>query len=113
MSERIRGCVIDVNAFGATVRLESGDLATALYADVEANRPAYARAFATKKPLEFAVRVAGRHAVVAVAPQLQDDRFEEQIAGFLKMTQEWEKPDAPPAHERHFLQKKRRAARFE
>ena len=54
-----------------------------------------------------------RHPVLTLAPQLRDEQFEEQITQYLKMTEEWENPEGPPAHERHFLQKKKRAALFE
>ena len=41
-----------------------------------------------------------------------DAVLEEHIAAYLKSTQEWEPADVMPAAERHFLQKKRRAADF-
>lgn len=113
MSEPQPGIVINVNAFGATVRLEDGRLATASAGDVEAHRAQYDRGLVTRKPLAFEVRDSGRHIVASLAPQLRDDHFEEQIANYLKMTEEWEQPDMPPAHERHFLRKKKRAALFE
>lgn len=108
-----RGSIINVNAFGATIRLEDGRLASAPPQDVEQHRAAYDRALSTHKSLEFIVRPAGRRTIALLAPQLRDDRFEEQIANYLKMTGEWEQPDQPPAHERHFLRKKKRAALFE
>jgi hypothetical protein len=113
MSETERGIVININAFGATVRLNDGRLASAPIVDLEKNRAAYERALTGRKTLEFVVKPGGRHAMVMLAPQLRDEQFEEQIANYLKMTEEWEKPDAPPAHERHFLRKKKRAALFE
>ncbi|MGZ3499520.1 MAG: hypothetical protein ACXWNK_04425 [Vulcanimicrobiaceae bacterium] len=109
----VRGLVLNLHSFGAMVRLESGQLASAPASDVESNRLAYERAMTGRKPLVFSVHGDGRHALVLLAPQIRDDTFEAQIAGYLKETQEWEKPDAPPAHERHFLQKKRRATLFE
>jgi len=108
-----RGIVINVNAFGATIRLEDGRLASAPVADVEKHRAQYDRGFRNRKTLEFLVQGTGRHLLAMLAPQIHDDQLEEQIADFYKMTQEWEEPDAPPAHERHFLQKKKRAAVFE
>ncbi|MBV9270799.1 MAG: hypothetical protein JO165_06890 [Candidatus Eremiobacteraeota bacterium] len=113
MNETVRGSVINLNAFGATVRLENGELASASAGDVEVHRVAYERALTGKKELEFLVQRTARRAGVVLAPQLRDERFEEQIAEYLKMTEEWENSDGPPAHERHFLRKKKRAALFE
>lgn len=113
MSDTQRGIVINVNAFGATVRLDDGRLASAPTADVQKHRGHYDRGVLSRKPLEFLVQSAGRHPMVLLAPQLRDEQFESQIAGYLKSTQEWENPELPPAHERHFLRKKRRAALFE
>jgi hypothetical protein len=113
VSDTERGLVINMNAFGATVRLEGGRLASAPLVDVEKNRALYARSLTARKNLEFIVKPGARHVLVMLAPQLRDDQLEQQIAGYLKMTEEWEKPDLPPAHERHFLKKKKRAALFE
>lgn len=130
MTQRVRGTVINVHTFGATVRLESGAVASVPIGDVNANRSTYTQAltsranlpFDSTAPLSVADRPILRLAktridepigVGAQAPPLHDERFEEQIAGYLKDTQEWERADAPPAHERHFLRKKRRAATFE
>lgn len=112
MDELERGVVINLNAYGGTVRLLDGRLASVPLTDLEKNKPSYERALTGRKTLEFLVKGSGRHATVSLAPQIRDERFEEQIAGYLKMTEEWEKPDAPPAHERHFLRKKKRAALF-
>jgi hypothetical protein len=113
VSDTERGIVINLNAYGATVRLNDGRLASAPLMDVECHRADYERAVTGRKTLEFIVNNNGRHLTATLAPQLHDEHFEEQIAGYLKMTEEWEKPDAPPAHERHFLRKKKRAALFE
>lgn len=113
MSDTQHGIVINVNAFGATVRLDDGRLASAPAADVEKHRGYYDRAVLTRKPMEFIVQASERHPLVLLAPQLRDEQFEAQITGYLKSTQEWENPEQPPAHERHFLRKKRRAALFE
>ncbi len=113
MNDTERGTVINVNAYGATVRLSGGRLASAPLVDVEKHRADYERAIAARKALEFVVRQTERRTLVMLAPQLRDEQLEEQIAGYLKMTQEWDKPDAPPAHERHFLRKKKRAALFQ
>lgn len=113
MNETVRGSVINVNAYGATVRLESGELASASAGDVDAHRAAYERALTGKKEVEFLVQRGTRRPGVILAPQIRDSHFEEQIAGYLKMTEEWESTDGLPAHERHFLRKKKRAALFE
>ncbi len=126
--ERVRGRVISVHSFGATVRLENGEVASVPISDVNANRAAYTRAVASRADLPFDAHPHSRHRilvlattrideVVEAAVQLpaasMDQAFEEQIATYLKETQEWERADAAPAHERHFLRKKRRAASFE
>ena len=107
------GVVINLHAFGAVIRLEDGRLASAPATDLGKNRDAYDRALSRRKPVEFVVTGESRHPIAVLAPQMHDADLEEQIAQYLKMTQEWEKPDQPPAHERHFLRKKRRAALFE
>lgn len=113
MNASERGIVININAYGATVRLRDGRIASVPLVDVDKNRAAYDRALTGRKVLEFIVQPGGRHVLAMLAPQIHDQQFEEQIANYLKMTEEWEKPDAPPAHERHFLQKKKRAALFQ
>jgi len=113
MNETIRGSVINVNAYGATVRLENGELASASAGDVEAHRAAYERALTGKKELQFLLQRTARRSGDILAPQLRDEHFEEQIAEYLKMTEEWENTEGPPAHETHFLRKKKRAALFE
>lgn len=113
MTDTERGLVININAYGAAVRLNDGRLASAPLVDVEKNRLSYERSLTARKSLAFLVKPAERHLLVMLAPQIRDEEFEQQIAGYLKMTEEWEKPDAPPAHERHFLKKKKRAALFE
>ncbi len=109
----MRGTVLNVHAFGATVRLESGGIASAPSADVQANRAAYQRGLTGHKDLQFSLSTRGRHLIVLLAPQLYEEEFENQIAEYIKETREWETPDAAPAHERHFLRKKKRAALFE
>ena len=113
MSDALHGIVININAFGATVRLDDGRLASAPAADVEKHRGYYDRGVISRSPMEFVLQAGGRHAIVVLAPQLRDEQFETQITNYLKSTQEWENPELPPAHERHFLRKKRRAALFE
>lgn len=113
MSATERGIVININAYGAAVRLADGRLASVPFDDLEEHRPAYERGLTGRKVLEFVVRGEGRHAIAMLAPALRDEEFEQQIAGYLKMTEEWEDPEKPPQHERHFLRKKKRAALFE
>jgi hypothetical protein len=112
VSETLVGIVINLNAYGATVRLDGGDLATASAVDVETHRDQYQRSLVRRKRLAFEVRREGRRCAVSLAPQIRDDELEEQIASYLKSTEDWEPADAMPAAERHFLQKKRRAALF-
>jgi hypothetical protein len=113
VSDTAGGIVINLNTYGATVRLDDGDLATASAADVESHRDQYQRSLTGRKRLAFEVRRAGRRCAVSLAPQIRDEKLEEQIASYLKSTEEWEPADGPPAAERHFLRKKRRAALFE
>lgn len=113
MSDTSGGIVINLNAYGATVRLDDGDLASASASDVETHRDQYQRSLTGRKRLAFEVRRQGRRCAVSLAPQLRDDRLEEQISSYLKSTEEWEPADGLPAAERHFLRKKRRAALFE
>ena len=112
MSDTLKGVVINLNAYGATVRLEGGDLATASASDVAEHRDQYQRSLLRRKRLAFEVRRDGRRCSVSLAPQIRDDDLEEQIASYLKSTQGWEPAEVMPAAERHFLQKKRRAAYF-
>ncbi|MBV8117489.1 MAG: hypothetical protein JOZ01_05900 [Candidatus Eremiobacteraeota bacterium] len=105
--------MISLHAYGALIRLEDGRLAGASSEEVEKNRPAFERGLRTRKPLEFSLRAVAGHVRATLAPQVRDADLEQQIASYLKMTEEWEQPDAPPAHERRFLQKKRRAAVFQ
>ena len=113
MSENAHGIVINLNAFGATVRLESGELASVPVGDVESHRAVYERALNSRKSLAFACHSGGRRPMVTLVPQLNDEAFEAQIANYLQSTQEWEESDGPLAHERHFLHKKRRATLFQ
>ena len=112
MSEPVDGIVINLNAYGATVRLENGDLASASPEDVEAHRSDYQRSLTSRRELAFELRREGRRPVVALAPQIHDEELDEQIAAYLRSTQEWDAPDGVPQAERHFLHKKRRAALF-
>jgi hypothetical protein len=113
VSRPVEGIVINLNAYGATVRLESGELASAPAADVEVHRPDYQRSLVARKRLAFELRNEGRRPTVVLAPVLRDEEFEARITSYLKSTEEWDAPDGVPAAERHFLRKKRRAALFE
>jgi hypothetical protein len=111
---RVLGCVINLNAFGATVRLESGELASAPAGDVEAHRPDYERGMSTRKTIPFVLHPGSRRPMVTIAPRIDEPELDEQIARYLESTAEWENDaDGVPAHERHFLRKKKRAALFE
>ena len=112
-NEPVGGIVINLNAYGATVRLDDGELATAPEFDVEAHRSDYQRSLTRHKRLTFELRRSGRRPTVLLAPQIHDEELEAQITSYLRSTEEWESPDGVPAHERHFLRKKRRAAFFE
>ncbi len=107
----VRGTVINLNAFGATVRLETGELASAPAGDVDAHRAQYERSLTRRTPVAFARSDSPGRTTVSIAPQISDDRLEGQIAAYLKETEERE--GEQPAHERHFLRKKRRAAHWE
>jgi hypothetical protein len=111
--EQRTGEVLQIHAFGAVVRLEGGELAVAPPGDVEVHRSEYERALTSRRRLSFDVRRRGRRPVVSLIPELHDAHLEAQIASFLKETEEWEIVDGVPLHERRFLRKKRRAARFE
>jgi hypothetical protein len=112
VNDSVDGIVINLNAYGATVRLENGDLASASPADVEAHRADYQHSHNARHELAFELRREGRRPVVVLAPQIHDDELDEQIASYLKSTQEWDAPDGLPQAERHFLRKKRRASLF-
>jgi len=112
VAQSSRGLVINLNAYGATVRLEGGELANAPDTDVARHRAAYQGSLVRRKELDFEVRREGRRTVVLLAPQIRDRELDDRIAEYLKSTQEWDDPEGPPAHERHFLSKKRRAALF-
>ena len=58
MNGTASGVVINLNAYGATVRLDDGDLATASASDVEAHRDRYQHSLVRRKRLPFEV---GRH----------------------------------------------------
>jgi hypothetical protein len=112
VSGHVRGIVINLNAFGATIRLEDGEIASVPAYDVNIHRADYDRAMRARRVLAFE-RHDGRRVTVTLAPQIHDAGLEEQITGYLKMTEEWDVRDGVLAHERHFLKKKRRAALFE
>lgn len=114
MNERVYGFVINVNAYGATVRLENGELASAPAGDVEAHRNDYERGMSSRQSLAFLLHPGARRPMVTIVPRIDEPELDAQIARYLESTQEWENDaDGVPAHERHFLSKKKRAARFE
>jgi hypothetical protein len=114
VNDRVYGFVINVNAYGATVRLENGELASAPAGDVEAHRNDYERGMSSRQSLAFVMHPGGRRPMVTIVPRIDEPELDAQIARYLESTQEWENDaDGVPAHERHFLRKKKRAARFE
>jgi len=114
VNETVYGYVINVNAYGATVRLESGELASAPAGDVEAHRGDYDRSLAAKMSVAFTRHPGTRRPMVTIVPRIDEPELDQQIARFLESTAEWENDgDGIPAHERHFLSKKKRAAQFE
>jgi hypothetical protein len=112
VSEPAAGIVINLNSYGATVRLGSGDLATAPSADVEAHRAKYQQSLLRRTELNFEVRKSGRRPIVVLVPQISDEVLDERIAAYLQSTQEWDERDGVPSAQRHFLHKKRRAQVF-
>lgn len=111
----VRGTVLNVNAYGATVRLETGELASAPAGDVEAHHAAYERSLTGRKLIDFQLHQQNtRRPMVTIAPQISEPELDEQIADFFKSTEPWEADvEGVPAHERHFLRKKKRAALFQ
>lgn len=128
----VRGTVINIHHHGAIVRLEDGTLAAVPPAEFTENRVTYVSGHRTRTPLALVLSRRGGHPIVAVAapgavtpsgvtpggapapPRLVDAAFEAQMNAFLKSTEEgWTPADSPPAGERHFIRKKRRAALFE
>ena len=118
---RVTGLVISVHQLGATVRLEDGSLAALPESELNANRPAILRSFRRREPLSLEVERHARHAAAYLtraplegkAATRLDSAFEQQMAAYLKSTEEWAPPDRPEPAERHFIRKKRRAAFFE
>jgi hypothetical protein len=114
MNDRVYGFVINLNAYGATVRLDSGELASAPAGDVETHRSEYERGVSSRKRLAFVRHPGLRRPMVTIAPQISDPELDEQIASYFRSTAEWEADEeGVPAHERHFLRKKKRAALFQ
>ncbi|MHB8178383.1 MAG: hypothetical protein ACYDA5_04155 [Vulcanimicrobiaceae bacterium] len=93
-----RGVVINLNAFGATVRLEDGTIARTSVAEMEAHRSVYERAVASRALLEFERREQGRVSV-ALLPQLYEPELEGRITAFLK--------DHPPTEKQHRVRRLR------
>lgn len=114
MTERVFGVVLNVNAFGATVRLETGELASAPAGDVDAHRAEYEKSIAMQKALAFVLHTGTRRPMVTIVPSIEEPELDSQIADFFKSTETWDTDDeGRPVHERHFLRKKKRAAHFE
>jgi hypothetical protein len=114
VNERVYGTVINVNAYGAAVRLEGGELASAPAGDVEAHRTDYERGLASKQAIAFLLHPSPRRPMVTIVPRIDEPDLDAQIARYLESTQEWDADaDGVPSAERHFLRKKKRAAHFE
>jgi hypothetical protein len=124
---RSAGQVINVHAFGATVRLQDGTLACVPRHEVESHRQRFEHSLARKTRLPLDVRSGTRGKVAVLAPDafdqlpaaeaadpvsLTDEAFEERLAAYLRATEEWAPPDKPQPFERHLLRKKRRSAQF-
>jgi hypothetical protein len=114
VNERVFGRVLNINAYGAAIRLESGELASAPAADVDTHRAEYERALTAKKELAFLCHATDRRTMVTIAPLIEEPQLDAQITHYFKSTQEWDADeDGRLTHERHFLRKKKRAASFE
>lgn len=127
MSRR-SGQVINVHAYGATVRLEDATLASVPRGELELHRRRFEAALNTRSRLPFEVRSQGRGQIamlaasqldpVIVAPRgdavsLTDEAFEARLAAYLRETEDWAPPDKPQPFERHLIRKRRRTAQFE
>lgn len=122
----VRGNVISIHNWGATVRLEDGRLASIPRADLEANRATYTRALGSRILLPFDEARISRHVVATLAssevndtvvptskaPQITSAIFEAHMAAYLKETEEWMPPDRTSPFQRHLVRKKRRSAHF-
>jgi hypothetical protein len=119
----VLGVVINLHALGATVRLDDGRLVSANAADVARHRAAYGRSLERRTPLTFVLHgvravTLSESADAAVAAQaaeravLTDEAFEQQLAAYLKETENWAPPDRPAPLERHLFRKTQRAKAF-
>jgi len=121
------GHVINLHAFGGTVRLEDGTLAALAKSEVELHRGRYEQSLGARVRVPFEVVTFGRgklaslargtHDPVLAVPTapavpLTDQVFEERLAAYLRETEEWAPPDKPQPFERHLTQKRRRTAQF-
>lgn len=124
---RLVGQVINLHAFGATIRLEDSSLASVPRVEVEAHRRRFEQALSARTKLPFDVHSQGRGKIAmlalgAVEPvlatpsaesiALTDDAFEARLAAYLRETEEWAPPDKPQPFERHLIRKQRRTAQF-
>jgi len=122
----VRGNIINIHCWGATVRLEDGRLASIPLADLEINQALYSRALASRTALPFDESRVSGHVVATLvrnevadtvvpstrAPQISSAIFEAHMSAYLRETQEWMPPDRPTPIERHLIRKQRRAAQF-
>lgn len=123
---RVRGSVINIHNWGATVRLADGRLAAIPLPDLEMNRSVYSRALGTQAVLPFNEVQTSRHPVVTLArndvdelvvpttrvPEITSAIFEAHMTAYLKETEEWMPPGRLAPLERHLIRKQRRAAQF-
>ncbi|MGH7661723.1 MAG: hypothetical protein ACRENA_12520 [Vulcanimicrobiaceae bacterium] len=119
--------VINLHAFGATVRLEDGSLAAVPRHEVELHRGRFELSLTRKTRLPMNVQPVNHGKIALLATDafdamlaaeaadsisLTDEAFEERLAAYLRATEDWAPPDEPQPFERHLLRKKRRSAQF-
>jgi hypothetical protein len=67
-----------------------------------------------REAVAFVLHPGSRRPMVTIVPRIDEPELDAQIARYLESTADWENDaDGVPAHERHFLRKKKRAAHFE
>ena len=136
LTRSMRGTIISVHEYGATVRLEDGSLAAIPGPEFAAHRATYVASRDGRKPIELYVVRAGRYASAALVsgaamapgdilerepsdeeredlPTRTNIAFEMRLGAYLRETEAWAPADRPPPAERHFIRKKHRAEFFE
>jgi hypothetical protein len=121
-----RGHVINLHAFGATVRLDDGTLVAVPRSEVEMHRKRFEQSLGEHVTIPLDVHNSGRGKIAVVAASaperaalpssgpipLTDEAFEARLAAYLRETEEWAPPDQPQPFERHLTRKRRRSAQF-